>query len=112
MPATNKNNFADIVLHNGRIYTVDPSNPWAQAIAIRDGKIAFVGSDHDVTALIGSGTRIIDLKGKMAMPGINDVHVHPLLGGRADLFECHFLPTLSIEEILAVVRADARKAKP
>ena len=46
------------------------------------------------------------------MPGINDVHVHPILGGRADLFECHFLPTLSLEEVLAVVRADARKAKP
>ena len=112
MAATNRNDFADTVLHNGRIYTIDPSNPWAQAIAIRAGRIAFVGTDTQVKALIGSDTRVIDLNGKMAMPGINDVHVHPLLGGRADLFECHFLPTLSIEEVLAVVRADARKAKP
>lgn len=48
----------------------------------------------------------------MVMPGINDVHTHPLLGGRADLFECHFLPTLSLDEVLAVVRADAQKARP
>src|SRR5262249_40149528 len=54
----------------------------------------------------------IDLKGKMVMPGINDVHVHPLLGGRAELYECHFLPTLSLDEVLAVVRAAARKARP
>ncbi len=112
MPATKKNDFADTVLHNGGIYTVDASNPWAQAIAIREGKIAAVGADSDLKALIGSDTRVVDLKGKMVMPGINDVHVHPILGGRADLFECHFLPTLTLEEVLAVVRADARKAKP
>jgi predicted amidohydrolase YtcJ len=112
MPATRKNDFADTVLHNGRIYTLDASNPWAQALAIRGGKIAAVGTDSDVKALIGSETRVIDLQGKMVMPGINDVHVHPILGGRADLFECHFLPTLSLEEVLEVVRADARKAKP
>ncbi len=112
MAAIKKTDFADTVLHNGRIYTVDPSNPWAHAIAIRDGKIAAVAADSDVKALIGSDTRVIDLKGRMVMPGINDVHVHPILGGRADLFECHFLPTLSLEEVLAVVRADARKAKP
>ncbi len=102
----------EVVLLNGRIYTVDPVNPRAQALAIRDGKLAFVGADNNVKTLIGSDTRVIDLNGKMVMPGINDVHVHPLLGGRADLFECHFLPTLSLEEVLAVVRADARKAKP
>ena len=112
MAAIKKTDFADTILHNGRIYTVDPSNPWAQAIAIREGKIAAVGTDGEVNALIGSDTRVIDLKGKMVMPGINDVHVHPILGGRADLFECHFLPTLTLEEVLAVVRADAREAKP
>ncbi len=107
-----KNIHADSVLQNGKIYTVDAANPWAEAIAIREGKIAFVGANEGVKAFAGSGTRVIDLKGKMAMPGINDVHVHPILGGRADLFECHFLPTLSLEEVLAAVRADARKAKP
>ena len=49
--------------------------------------------------------------GKMVMPGINDVHVHPILRGRTDLFKYHFLPTLSLG-VLEVVRADAHKAKP
>jgi predicted amidohydrolase YtcJ len=104
--------IADVVLRKGRIYTVDTANQWAEALAIRDGKLIFVGADPDVEALIASNTRVIDLKGKMVMPGINDVHVHPLLGGRADLYECHFLPTLALDEVLAIVRADARKAKP
>jgi predicted amidohydrolase YtcJ len=104
--------IADVVLRKGRIYTVDAANAWAEALAIRDGKLVFVGADSDVESLIASNTRVIDLKGHMVMPGINDVHVHPLLGGRADLYECHFLPTLSLDEVLAIVRADARKAKP
>jgi predicted amidohydrolase YtcJ len=112
MAATTKNNSADRVLVNGRIYTADASNPWVEALAIRDGKIAFIGADTDVKSLVGPDTAVIDLKRKMAMPGINDVHVHPMLGGRADLYECHFLPTLSLEQVLAAVRADARKAKP
>ncbi|MGO9602338.1 MAG: amidohydrolase [Candidatus Binataceae bacterium] len=104
--------IADLVLQSGRIYTVDPANPWAEALAIRDGKIVFVGADSEVKSLIASDTRIIDLKDKMVMPGINDVHTHPLLGGRADLYECHFLPTLSLEEVLATVRDYASRAKP
>lgn len=109
----NKNHStADRVLRNGRIYTADAANPWAEALAIRGGKIAFVGADSEVKSLVGSDTDIIDLKRGMAMPGINDVHVHPMLGGRADLYECHFIPTLSLDQVLAAVRADARKAKP
>ena len=79
MAAFKNSDFADTVLHNGKIYSVDPSNPWAQAIAIRDGKIVVLGADSDVRSMIGSDTRVIDLKGKMVMPGINDVHVHPIL---------------------------------
>jgi predicted amidohydrolase YtcJ len=112
MAVSKKSDFADTVLQHGRIYTVDPSHLWAHAIAIREGKIVAVGADTEVKPLIGSDTWVIDLKGAMIMPGINDVHVHPILGGRADLFECHFLPTLTLEEVLAVVRADARKARP
>jgi len=112
MAVAKNNSSADRVLLNGRIYTADSSIPWAEALAIRDGKIAFVGADTDAKSLVGSSTNVIDLKRRMVMPGINDVHVHPLLGGRADLYECHFLPTLSLDEVLAAVRADARQAKP
>ncbi len=109
----NKNNStADRVLRNGRIYTADAANPWVEAIAIRGGKIAFAGADSEVKSLVGPDTDVIDLNRKMVMPGINDVHVHPMLGGRADLYQCHFIPTLSLDQVLAAVRADARKAKP
>jgi predicted amidohydrolase YtcJ len=73
---------ADTVLVNGAIWTVDASRPWASAVAIRNGRIVFVGRDGDARAFIGAGTEVIDLRGRMAMPGIHDGHIHPLSGGR------------------------------
>ena len=67
---------ADLILHNGVIYTVDDKNPTAQAVAIKDGKFLAVGSDKSVLQLRGPETRIIDLKGRFVVPGFNDNHVH------------------------------------
>src|SRR5271154_3092778 len=100
------------VFLNGRIYTLNPSQPWAEALAVRGGKIFRVGSSAEIKALASAGTEVIDLHGRMVLPGINDVHVHPLLGGRTALYETTFLPTLSLEEVLAVIRTAARVAKP
>ena len=72
---------ADAVYHTGKIYTVNPENPWAQAVAITDGKITFVGSDDNARALIGPNTTTYDLRGKMMLPGFQDAHVHPIYGG-------------------------------
>ena len=77
---TGKANTADIVLRNGRIYTVDTRRSWAAAVAVRNGRIVAVGSDADVKALIGKTTTVVDLGGRMAMPGIVDAHNHILLG--------------------------------
>src|SRR5947208_9815829 len=66
---------ADLILHNGRVTTLDRSNPTATAVAIRDGKFARVGGEADVMSLAGSATRVIDLKGRRVLPGLND---HPL----------------------------------
>ena len=73
---------ADFVLVNGFIWTVKPSNPQASAVAIRDGGIVFVGSDRGAKEFVGKGTEVLDLKGRMVMPGIVDGHMHPLSGGR------------------------------
>ncbi len=73
---------ADFVLVNGFIWTVKPSNPQASAVAIRDGGIVFVGSDRGAKEFVGKGTEVLDLKGRMVMPGIDDGHMHPLSGGR------------------------------
>ena len=73
---------ADFVLVNGFIWTVKSSNPQASAVAIRDGGIVFVGSDRGAREFVGKGTEVLDLKGRMVMPGIHDGHMHPLSGGR------------------------------
>lgn len=72
---------ADIVLTNGRIYTVDASRSWAEAVAITDGRIAFVGSNSGADELIGSNTNVVDLNGRMMLPAFQDSHVHPISGG-------------------------------
>ena len=73
--------MADAVYHTGKIYTVNADQPWAQAVAIRDGKIMYVGSDDAVRIHIGADTELYDLRGRMMLPGFQDAHVHPLYSG-------------------------------
>ncbi|MEE8594391.1 MAG: amidohydrolase family protein, partial [Gemmatimonadota bacterium] len=70
--------FADVVYTSGRIYTVDEAQPWAEAVAIKDGKFLVVGSNADVEAVTGDDTEITDLEGRFAMPGLIDSHNHAL----------------------------------
>jgi predicted amidohydrolase YtcJ len=67
---------ADVVYTNGKIYTVNESQPWAEAVAIKDGKFLQVGSNADMETLKGSETEVIDLDGRFVMPGVNDLHHH------------------------------------
>jgi hypothetical protein len=71
----------DLILYNGRVTTLDRSNPTATAVAITDGKFAAVGSDVEVLLLAGSSTRAIDLKGRRVLPGLIDNHIHIIRGG-------------------------------
>jgi len=71
----------DLILYNGRVTTLDRSNPTATAVAIKDGKFAAVGSDVEVLLLAGSSTRMIDLKGRRVLPGLIDNHIHIIRGG-------------------------------
>ena len=72
-----KRQFADVVYHTGKVYTVNAEQPWAQAVAIRNGTITFVGSDDAVRAHIGPATTAYDLHGRLMLPGFQDAHVHP-----------------------------------
>jgi len=103
---------ADVILNRGSIYTVDDARSWASAVAIRQGKLIAVGSDLEIDSFRGPHTRVVDLRGRMVLPGIIDVHNHHTRGGQADLYETTFLPTLSFEEVTAVVSARAAKTKP
>ena len=72
---------ADLVFVNGDVYTVDAARTWAQAVAVRAGRIVAVGTDEAVGDLIGAVTEVIDLRGKMLLPGFQDAHVHPVSSG-------------------------------
>lgn len=72
---------ADLVLHSGVIYTVDKNYSVAQAIAIKEGRIVYVGPNEGVNRFSGANTRVVDLQNRMIMPGMQDVHIHPISGG-------------------------------
>ena len=74
---------ADMVMRNGYVYTVDGKDSVQQAVAVKDGKILYVGSDEGAASYIGTQTQVIDLAGRMLMPGFIDAHMHPGDGGRA-----------------------------
>jgi predicted amidohydrolase YtcJ len=71
----------DLILYNGRVTTLDRSNPTATAVAIKDGKFAAVGTDVEVLLLARTSTRVIDLKGRRVLPGLIDNHTHIIRGG-------------------------------
>ena len=72
---------ADVIFLNAAVYKVTDSDPWATAVAIKNDLIIFVGDDTDVKDYISNETRVIDLNGKMLMPGFQDSHVHPVDSG-------------------------------
>lgn len=71
---------ADIVFKNGNIYTVNPKQPWAEAVAIANNLIIYVGNDNNAQKYIGSTTKVVDLHQNMMLPGLHDNHIHPALG--------------------------------
>jgi predicted amidohydrolase YtcJ len=77
--------LADLLLTNGRVYTMDAERTWAEAVAIRDGRIIFVCSSADARQHTGNATEVVDLGRKMLLPSFQDVHIHPLAGGLAYL---------------------------
>ncbi len=93
----------DLVLRGGQVYTADAARSWAQAVAVRGSTIVAVGTDADVIALSGPRTEMIDLRGRMLLPGFTDAHVHASAGGlerlRCDLSEAH-----GPADYLAIVR--------
>ena len=70
--------IATQVYKNGKIYTVNEQQEWADAVAVKDNKIIFVGSNDEVQGYVNSSTKVTDLSGKMMMPGFHDVHIHPI----------------------------------
>ncbi|MFL5998588.1 MAG: amidohydrolase [Streptomyces sp.] len=96
---------ADLVLTGGPVHTVDPARSRATAVAVRDGRIAAVGHG-EVRELIGPRTEVVDLAGKLLLPGFQDAHVHPQ-GAGLELGLCHLADTVDPAEYLRRIRAYA-----
>jgi predicted amidohydrolase YtcJ len=98
---------ADMVIRHARVYTVDEKRVWAEAVALRGDRIAWVGSDADAAAYIGEGTKVVDAGGRLMLPGFIDSHFHVLLGGNPDVLRIE--NGNSLKEIQRQVREFAAK---
>jgi predicted amidohydrolase YtcJ len=102
--------MADLVLINGSVWTGNPAQPWAAAVAVRGEKIFRVGTTAGIRKLAGEGTAVVDLKGGLLLPGFIDAHTHFLAGGFA-LNSLHLRDAASRVEFAARIAAKARSLK-
>ena len=105
---------ADLVYRNGYVYTVDAQDSVQQALAVRAGRIVYVGANAGAAKLIGKRTRVIDLHGRMLMPGLVDAHMHPQSGG-SRLLNCSLdYGRLTVAQFQARIQAciDRDKGQP
>ena len=100
--------IADTIFINGGIYTVDAKRSWAEATAVRDGRIVAVGRNEEVLPLKGDTTRVVDLAGRMALPGFHDSHVHVAAAGLEEM-QCPLNELQTVEAILDAVAACASR---
>lgn len=100
---------ADLVLRNGRVVTVDSTMPEAQAVAIREYQIVAVGSDEEIARYIGDDTEVVDLQGRLAIPGFIEGHGHYMGLGRARMI-LDLTDVRAWEDIVTMVGAAARDA--
>ncbi|MGX5803452.1 amidohydrolase [Bradyrhizobium sp. Arg314] len=103
---------ADLILHRGLITTLDRSNPTASAVAIADGKFLAVGHDHEIMAFADANTRIVDLKGKRALPGLIDNHTHVIRGGLNYNLELRWDGVRSLADAMAMLKRQVDLTPP
>ena len=87
---------AELLMLNGKVYTVNHEQSWAEAIAITDGRIIWVGNSEDANQWQGEETRTIDVGGKMVLPGFQDIHIHPVHSG-VSYQQCALFDTEGVE---------------
>jgi len=102
----------DLILHNGAIATLDPARPTARAVAIAGGRFVAVGDDAEVLKLKAAGTKVVDLGGRTAIPGLNDSHLHLIRGGLNFNMELRWDGVPSLADALRMLKDQARRTPP
>ncbi|WP_165251358.1 amidohydrolase [Paludisphaera soli] len=102
----------DLILRNGKIATLDASRPFAQAVAIADGRFVAVGDEAEVMKLQGAATKVVDLHGKTAIPGLNDSHLHLIRGGLNFNLELRWDGVPSLADAMRMLKDQARRTPP
>lgn len=97
---------ADLALLGGKVYTLDGARSWAEAVVVRDSRLVYVGTDAGARPFLGPKTRLIELGGKMVLPGFHDSHVH-LVSGGVELGQCDLNGAATLAEALSRIRAYA-----
>lgn len=106
------NKTPDTILRGGKFTTLDAANPNATAVAIADGIFTAVGSDDDIMKLAGGTTKVIDLKGRRLIPGLNDSHTHLIRGGLNYLMELRWDGVASVATALEMLKAQVAITPP
>lgn len=97
---------ADLIFRDGAVWTGAAVRPWAEAVAVREGRLVYVGDDSGVVRFMSGATKVVDLAGRMLLPGFQDSHAHPLSGG-LELGECNLYNAKTPSEVEGAIRAYA-----
>jgi predicted amidohydrolase YtcJ len=100
---TDGDGHADLILRGGSVYTADAVGRHADAVAVRNGRILAVGFDGDVGELRGRGTRVVDVRGGLVLPGFQDAHCHPPTGGLS-MVQADLHGALTADDYVAIIR--------
>src|SRR6266850_1902183 len=107
-----EHNSPELILINGRIATVDHSRPFAEAVAIQNGRFISVGSNEEIMRLRASNTETIDLGGRTVIPGLNDSHMHPIRGGLNYNMELRWDGVPSLADAMRILKEQAQRSPP
>src|SRR6266478_3981109 len=103
---------ADVILYRGLVTTLDRSNPTASAVAIKDGLFTAVGNDREIMKLRGPSTKVIDLRGRRALPGLIDNHLHIIRGGLSFNMELRWDGVRSLSDAMNMLKRQVAVTPP